>query len=215
MQQADCNASATLMRAMNFSLRNIKDLMIYLDDILIVNHIYVWHIKTIWAVVNIAKDNTLLCNRNTYQFMPASMHILVNILTNPGLEADSENIDTIPQFPTAGNKRQLQRFLGKSNYFRQFCPQLRSVAGPLSELQEATKYCKWTHLHDVSLQNVKALIMSKEGLEPINPDPSQRIYLVSDSSHTGLAGSIGQKQDNGLVRPARFHRRKFSNLPMN
>ena len=59
MQQGDCNATATMMRAMHFLFSNIQDLMIYLDDILIANHSYEEHINTIRAVKKIAKDNKL------------------------------------------------------------------------------------------------------------------------------------------------------------
>ena len=72
--------------------------------------------------------------------MPARMQILGNILTDQGLEADPEKIDTISKFPKPDNKRQLQRFLGMANYLRQLCPQLGSVATPLTELQGATKH---------------------------------------------------------------------------
>ena len=40
MQQGDYNVPATLMRAMNFLFKNIKNLMLDLDDILIANHTY-------------------------------------------------------------------------------------------------------------------------------------------------------------------------------
>ena len=70
-------------------------------------------------------------------------------------------------------------------------------------------------MHDMSFEKDKALIMSNKVLKPINPDPSQRIYLVCDSSDTGIAGWIGQKQQHGLIRPARFHSRKFNDLQMN
>ena len=73
MQQGDCNAPATLMRAMNCLSRNIQDLMIYVDDILIANHSYEEHIKTIRVVIKIAKDNKLSCNENKCQCMPARM----------------------------------------------------------------------------------------------------------------------------------------------
>ena len=143
--------------------------------------------------------------------MPARLQILGKMLTDQGLDADPDKIDTILEFPTTGNKSQLHRFLGMANYLRQFCPQLGSVAAPLSELQGATKDWKWTHLHDVLLEEVKALIMGNKLLKPINTDPSSSIYLVCDSSDAGIAGWIGQKQDDGQIRPARFHSRKFSN----
>ena len=187
MQQGDCNAPATRMRAMNFLFRNIKDVMIYLDDILIANHSYEEQINTIRVVMKIAKDNKLWFNKNKCQFMPARMKILGNIFTDQGLEADPENIDTILKFPKPGNKRQLQRFLAMANYLRQICPQLGSVAAPLSELQGATKHWKCTRMHDVSFEDVKALIMSNKVLKPIYPDLSQRIYLVCALSDTGIA----------------------------
>ena len=59
MQQGDCNAPATMMRAINFLFKNIQDLMIDLDDILIANYTYEEHINTIRAVMKIATDNKL------------------------------------------------------------------------------------------------------------------------------------------------------------
>ena len=59
MHQGDCNTPATMMRAMNVVFRNIQDLMMYHDDILIDNHTYGKHIKTIKAVIKIGNDNKL------------------------------------------------------------------------------------------------------------------------------------------------------------
>ena len=90
-----------------------------------------------------------------------------------------------------------------------------SVAAPLSELQVATKHWKWRHRHDASFEDVKTLMIANKELKPINPDPSQRIYLVCDSSDTGIEGWIAEKQEDGLIRPVRFHSRKFKDLRMN
>ena len=94
MQQGDCNALATMMRAMNSLFRNMTDVMIYLDVILIDKHIYEAQIKTFTAVMKIAKDNKLWFHTNKCQFMPARMQMLVNIHTDQSLEADPDNIDT-------------------------------------------------------------------------------------------------------------------------
>ena len=57
MQQGYCNAPALMMRAMNYLFREVKDQMIYLDDILIANHTYEEHINTMSQVLQIAKQN--------------------------------------------------------------------------------------------------------------------------------------------------------------
>ena len=147
--------------------------------------------------------------------MSARMQILGNMFRDQGLEADSDIIDTILIFPTPGHKTQLPRFLGMANYLWQFCLQLGSVPAPLSDLQTATKQWKCTHLHDISFETVKALIMSNNVLKPINPDSSLGIYLVCDSSDTGIVGWIAQKQEDGRIRPARFQSRNFSDSLMN
>lgn len=89
------------------------------------------------------------------------------------------------------------------------------MAAAQRELQGVTKYWTWQHLHDVSFAELKALIMTNTILKPINPDRNQTMYLVCDSSDTGMAVWIGQKQQDGLVRPVRFRSRKFRDLCMN
>ena len=131
MQQGDCNTPATILRALNFLFTNIKHLMSYLDYIFIANHTHEEHINTIRAVMKIAKDHKFWFNKNKCQFMSVRMQILGNSLTDQGLEADLDKIDTIQEFPKPENKRQLQRFLGMANYLRQFCTQLRGVAALL------------------------------------------------------------------------------------
>ena len=56
--------------------------------------------------------------------------------------------------------------------------------------------------------------MSNTVLKPINPDPDQRIYLICNSSNIGLSGWIGQMHDDGIIRPGRFHSKKFNNTQM-
>ena len=147
--------------------------------------------------------------------MPDKLAILRYYLTQLGLEADPDKVNTIQQFPEPDNRRQLQRFLDMVNYHMQSCSELPAAAAPLSELQGSTKQWKWTDHHSHSFQGCKDLILCNKVLEPIDTNPDQRIYLICDSSNIGLSGWIGQMQDDGKIRPARFHSKKFHNAQMN
>ena len=103
---------------MNYLFREVKYQMIYLDDILIANHTYEQHINTIRQVLQIPKQNKLWFNTHKCQFMPDKLAMLGDYLTELGLEADCDKVNTIQQFPKADNRRQLQRFLGMVNYLR-------------------------------------------------------------------------------------------------
>ena len=95
MQQGDCNAPATMMTVVNSLFRNMTDVMIYLDNILIANHTYEEQIHNIKAVMKIGKNNTLWFLRNKCRFMPTRMQILANILTDKSLDADPHTIANI------------------------------------------------------------------------------------------------------------------------
>ena len=215
MQHGNRNAPGTMMRGMNYPFREVKEQMIYLDDILMANHTYEEHINSIRQVLRITKQNELWFNRHKCQLMSDKLAILGDYLTEQELEADPVKVNSIQQFPKPDNRRQLQRFLGKVNYLRQSCTELAAAAARLSQLHVSTKQWKWTDLHSYSFHICKDLIMSNKVLKPINPNPNQRIYLICNSSNRGLSGWIDQMQDNGIITPARFHSKKFHNAQMN
>jgi len=69
MQQGDYNASATMMRVMNWLLREFigKTEMLYLDDILIGNNTYEEHIQTVRAVLQTVEKAKLWFNKDKCQ----------------------------------------------------------------------------------------------------------------------------------------------------
>ena len=81
MQQGECNAPATMMRGIDYLFREVKDHMIYLDNILIANHTYEEHINSIRQVLQIVKQNKLWFNRHKCQFMADELAILGDYLT--------------------------------------------------------------------------------------------------------------------------------------
>ena len=56
--------------------------------------------------------------------------------------------------------------------------------------------------------------MSNKVLNAINPDTDYRILLIRESSNIVLSRWISQMQDDGMIRPATFHSKKFKNAQM-
>ena len=75
MQQGGCNAPATMMRAMNWILREFigKTVMIYLDDILIRNNTYEENVQTVRAVLKSAEKAKMWFHKDKCQIMPQKM----------------------------------------------------------------------------------------------------------------------------------------------
>jgi len=75
LQQDDCNAPATMMRAINWLLREFigKTVMLYLDDILIENNTYKEHVQTVRAVLKILEKAKMWFHIDKCQIMPPKM----------------------------------------------------------------------------------------------------------------------------------------------
>jgi len=208
MQQGDCNAPATMIRAMNWLPREFigKTVIIYLDDILIGNNTYEEHIQTVRVVLKTLEKAKMWFNKDKCQIMPQRMELLGHVLYNNGLEADPEKIKKVVDCKTPTNRRKIQRFMVVVNYLARFYKDLATKGRCLYEVQGSTKQSKWTHLHEEAFKQVKELIMSNAVLKPINYDSDEQIYLITDGSNIRLSGWIGQKED-GVIRPAAFHSR--------
>jgi len=144
IQQGDYNAPATMMRAMNWLLREFigKTVMVYLDDILIGNNTYEEHVQTVRAILKTLEKAKMWFNKDKCQIMPQKMELLEHVLHNNGLEADPEKIKKVVDFKTPTNRREIQRFMGVVKYLARFCKDLATKGGYLYELQGSTKQFK-------------------------------------------------------------------------
>ncbi|KAG0440160.1 Retrovirus-related Pol polyprotein from transposon 17.6, partial [Dictyocoela muelleri] len=81
-----CNAPATFQRIMNNMLKNVKDVLIYLDDILIYSKNYDDHYKTLKEVFEIFGKNNVSINFDKSQFLQKEIDFLGHRITSKGIE---------------------------------------------------------------------------------------------------------------------------------
>jgi len=116
--------------------------------------------------------------------------------------------------PVLSNRRQLQAFMGFVNYWSKFLPNLASITAPLTELQGVGKPWTWTETHNTAFKNIQQMCNSEQLLKTWDITSQDQVYLVCDASDVGLESWIGQETLN-LIRPARFHSRKFNPAQLN
>ncbi len=92
---------------------------------------------------------------------------------------------------------------------------MASVAAPLTRLCGSTQPWIWSHLHNISFQQIKDIISAEAILLPLNYDIQEPIYLVTDASANGIGAWIGQGPSMYDIRPAAFYSRKFNRAELN
>ncbi|KAG0435205.1 Retrovirus-related Pol polyprotein from transposon [Dictyocoela muelleri] len=80
-----CNAPATFQKAMNNMFRNLKNCIIYLDDILIYTKTIDEHYETLKEVFTIIRENNISVNFKKCEFANRSVEFLGHLITENGI----------------------------------------------------------------------------------------------------------------------------------
>jgi len=136
MQQGDRNAPATMVRAMYEIFKDMvfKDLVIYIDDIIIFSDTYDEHVATLRKVLQRLLDEKFWLKASKCQFFTKRLDILGHILTPDGLHMDPKKFKKVLDFKVPSNRRELRGTLGVVIFLSKFCPELASWSSTLSEL---------------------------------------------------------------------------------
>jgi len=211
MQQGDRNAPATMVRAMYEIFKDMvfKDLVIYINDIIIFSDAYDEHVATLRKFLQRLLAEKFWSKASKCQFFTKRLDILGHKLTPDGLHMDPKKRKKVLDFKVPSNRPELRGILGVVIVLSKFCPELASWSSTLSELQGENAPWRCTDTHTRALEKIKELVNSPQILKPWDHFSGAPKYLVCDAGDIGLGSCIGQGE-LGSIRPCRFHSRKFS-----
>ena len=192
----------------------MKNLIIYIYDIIISSATYKEHVEALRRVLQRLQDPQFWLKASKSQFFTKRLEILEHILTSEELSADPQKVRKIFDFPEPQDKKQLQAFLGIVNYLSKFLPYLASVATCLTDLQGTTRTWKWTDTNEEGFNPCKDLINNGPVIKPWNSNSEEPKYLICDARDIGLGSWLGQETLD-RIQPARFHCRKFNPAQLN
>lgn len=129
------------------------------------------------------------------------------------VQKDLAKVAAISQWELSKNTRQLLRFLGAANYYRQLIPRFTALAHPLDAVRKTSGPLKWTPTMEKSF----SVIRSEINRTIILAYPSDtELYIVgTDASDFRLGAWIGQLQKNGNFRYLSFASRSLSKSDRN
>jgi len=211
MQQGDHNAPATMLRAIYEIFKDMvfKDLVIYIDNIIIFSDSYDEHVATLCKVLQQLLDEKFWLKASKCQFFTKCLDILGYILTPNGLHIDHKKGKKVFDFKVPSNRQELRGILAVVIFLSKFCPELASWSGTMSELQCENAAWRWTDIYSTALEKIKERVNSSPILKPWDHFSEAPKYLVCDASDIGLGSWIAQGE-LGSIRSCRFHSRKFS-----
>ena len=205
-----CNAPATFQRLMDLVLAGLQwsHCLVYLDDVIILGHTFVDHLRNLQAVFQRLRDAGLRLKSSKCAFFQPKVQYLGHVISEEGVAADPTKIEKVATWPIPLSTREVQRFLGFASYYRRFIRDFAQIAKPLHRLTERARAFHWTADCQSAFEELRHHLSTAPVLA--HPNFSRPFILDTDASDTGIGAVLSQIDDNGMERVVAYGSRVLS-----
>ncbi len=131
-----CNAPATFQRLMERCMgeMNLRDCLIYLDDIIVFSTSFDQQVERLEAVFQRLRANNLKLKTSKCEFFKREVIYLGHIVSESGIKTDPKKVTAVSTWPIPKSVQEVRRFLGFTGYYRRFVKDFAKIARPLNDL---------------------------------------------------------------------------------
>ncbi|MCG7878320.1 MAG: hypothetical protein JAY78_18545, partial [Candidatus Thiodiazotropha taylori] len=219
-----CNAPATFQRLMEHCMGevNLRDCLIYLDDIIIFSSTVDEHLERLEAVFSRLAQHNLKLKASKCEFLRSKVTYLGHVVSEDGIETDPEKTEAIKTWAVPKSVKDVRSFLGFTGYYRKFIKNYAKIARPLNDLlighctsgkgkKTKSKLKKSPFIWEEKQQEAFEILKEKLTSPPVlaYADYTLPFKLHTDASTTGLGAVLYQNQ-NGKERVVAYASRSLT-----
>ncbi len=189
--------------------------IVYIDNILIYSNSLEEHTQHVRSVLECLIQYQLYAKAEKCKFDRTSTSFLGYIISHEGVAMDESKFRAVLKWPQPRTVKELQWFLGFTNFYRRFIRNFSTVAAPLTTMtKRSTSRLTWSAEALLAFQELKTRFISAPILH--HPDPSIPFVVEVDASNTGIGAVLSQRQGNpAKMFPCAFYSRKLSSAERN
>jgi len=176
--------------------------MVYLDNILIFTETLEEHWKITRRVLELLERHKLYLHSNKCEFEKTTIEYLGVIISHNSIAMDPVKIPGITEWPALMNKKEVQSFLGFTNFYRQFIRDFSEHAHPLFNLTRNDSGLRWGEAKRTAFAWLKGSVTSTPVL--IFPDLTKPFRIEADSSDFAIGAVLSQvssEDESGTQSP--------------
>lgn len=208
------NAPATFQALINDTFRPYLDIFVvaYLDDILVYSETEKEHINHVRLVLQKMRERHLFAKASKCEFHADQVDYLGYIINREGVSMDPSKIDSIQDWPVPESVKQVQSFLGFTNFYRRFIKDYSKLTTPLTRFTRKGEPFIWDHAAAEAFKTLKSSFAP--GLILRHYDPLLLTELETDASDFAIGAVISQRHEKRL-HPIAFYSRKLNPAELN
>jgi hypothetical protein len=215
-------APASFQRLMEKVVEDIRNTLVYIDDLLLHSSQHPDHLKLLDQVLARLSRHGIKMNLQKCVFGSPEVTYLGFQLTPEGIRPGKDKLKAVAEAQPPDNLHKVRSFLGLCNFFRAHVRNFAQVAAPLTELTR--KDCPWKAgpLPDKALKAFKELKLALVS-EPVlaYPRKGRKYALTTDASvgeenrPGGLGAILSQIDEDGNHHAIGYASRKLTDYEKN
>ena len=124
-----------------------------------------------------------------------------------------EKVEGVTKWPTPQCIKDVQKFLGLANYYRQFVKDFAKIAKPLHQLVRKDEKWRWEKEQEEAFTKLKEIFTMKPVLAA--PDLDKEMRVEADASDYATGGVLLVKGEDGKWRPVAFISKSLNDTERN
>ena len=139
------NSLATFQAMMNNLLRDLvveEKIAVFIDDVMIATETEEGHDEIVEEVLKRLEENDLFVKPEKYVWMIREVGFLGVIIGEDRVRIEKKKVQRVIEWPVPKSVKDMQKFLGLANYYRQFVKDFVNIARLLYEM--IRKEIKWS-----------------------------------------------------------------------
>jgi hypothetical protein len=164
----------------------------YLDDILVISSGTLDdHLEKMEVVFKFLYNKGLRVNAEKSTFCAEEIEYLGYWISKSGIQPIPKKVEAIKNMVRPTTRKELRRFIGMVNYYRDMWVRRSSLLAPLKSMTSKNVKFAWTDVHQKAFEDIKKIICREVMLT--FPDFSKPFHIYTDASDTHLGAVITQE----------------------
>jgi transposase InsO family protein len=199
-----CNSPDIFQEKMSELMVGLEFARAYIDDLLVIsNGNFGDHLDKLEQVLSRLLEAGLKVNVPKSFFGREELEYLGYWITRDGVKPLNKKVEAINNLAAPTNRKELRRFIGLINYYRDMWIRRSEVLAPLTALTSIKVKWKWTEVEQNAFDTMKRLLARETILS--FPDFAKPFHIHTDASKIQLGAVISQED-----KPIAFYSRKLS-----
>ena len=209
------NAPATFQRYINDFLREYIDrgIVVYIDDIMMYTETLEEHMKLVRWVLERLAEKHLCINLEKSEFHVPEVMFCGYVVGQTGVKMAENKVKEILEWLTPRNKKEVQSFLGFTNFYQWFFMNYSKAVRPMTKLTGERVLWNWTEECTDALETLKRAFAQRPILASFKPDRQKMIE--TDASDLEIRAVLSQLEPTKKWHPLEYNSWRFQPAELN